>query len=135
MGAWILGVHRGVDEREPGGIPLGGVIAVDVTVANRGDWPPEVVVILRVEYGDERIVDRLRGDGKQAGVLRGLSPRRGGDRPHHRKVDQGPDVGPEAGDVRLFRTPLCAVLGAEGLDLVVIARPQGTGETGGWAGA
>ena len=50
--AWILGVHGSVDERRPRRIPFRRVVAVGVTVADRGDRPPEVVVVFGVQDGD-----------------------------------------------------------------------------------
>src|SRR5216683_1274424 len=133
--ARVLGVHWGINEWHPRGITLGHAVAVRITVSNRSDGPPEIVVILRVEHRDQRVVHRLCGNGEQASVLRALSPRRVGDRPHHRKVDRGCRGFPETGDVRLFRGPACAVLCAERLDLVIVARPQFAVEAGGRFGA
>ena len=61
MGAGIFGVHGSVDERQPACVTFGRIVAIDVAVANRGNRPPEVVVVLGVEDRDHRVVDRLGG--------------------------------------------------------------------------
>jgi predicted ATPase len=70
MRARILGVHGGVDEWHPGCITHGRFIAVCITVANCRQRPPEIVVVLGVEHGNQRVVHRLGGNGEQSGVLR-----------------------------------------------------------------
>src|SRR5262245_13914757 len=57
MRARILRVHRRVLDRLRSWVTFGSRFAVDVTVANCRDWPPEVVVVLGVEYSDERVVE------------------------------------------------------------------------------
>jgi hypothetical protein len=52
MGTGVLGVHWRVGDRSPSGIPFGPRIAVVVAMADRGDRPPEVVVVLGLENGD-----------------------------------------------------------------------------------
>ena len=52
------------------GIALGGIIAINVAVADRGDRAPEAVVVLGVEDSDQRIVHALGDCRKEPGIAR-----------------------------------------------------------------
>lgn len=68
----ILGMRRRRDKGSPGWIGLSPGVVICVRLVNRGDRPPEVVGVLRVEARDRGI---RRGDGKQgheSGRLRGI---------------------------------------------------------------
>lgn len=123
VGAGILGVRRCVDERHPRGIALRGVVAVQVAIADRGDRSPEAVVVLGVEHRDQRVVDSLRDGGVQAGVAGEVAAGSVRDRAYDPGVDRRFDGFPEARDPGLFGAAPRAVLRAERLDLVVVARP------------
>ena len=123
MRAGVLGVHRRFDERSPGGIALGRVASVPVAIADRGDRPPESVVILGVEDGDDGVVHRLGHGGEQSGILRDIAPGLIGDRSHDAVVDRRQRRFPETRDFRLFRRAGRTILRAERLHLVVVARP------------
>src|SRR5271166_6099970 len=49
MGAGVLRMKRRINQRLPIGLADGGIVAVDVSVAYRGDGPPEVERVLGVE--------------------------------------------------------------------------------------
>jgi len=72
IGVSMNGVHAG--SRSVAGF------AVVVAIADGGDRPPEVVVVLGVEDGDQRIVRCLAHGREEAGVLSDLAPGGGGDR-------------------------------------------------------
>ena len=75
MSARVLGMHRRLDERRPARLGDGGVVAVDVAVADRRDRTPELVVVLGLEDADQRVVHRLRHRRVQPGVLRHVATR------------------------------------------------------------
>jgi len=35
---------------------IGGRVAIDIARANGRDWPPEAVMVFRVQHGDDRVV-------------------------------------------------------------------------------
>src|SRR5262245_19388870 len=123
-------MHGGLDERRPRRIPFGRVVAVEVAVANRSDWPPKIVVVLGVEDGDIRVVYSLRHRRKQAGVLRDIPPGHGGNRAHDPVIDRGLRRFPETGDLGLLGGAARTALAAERLDFGVVARPYLTRECG-----
>src|SRR6266849_1157575 len=61
MRARVFRVHRRVGDRLPGCHNIRGRVAIDIAVTNCRDRPPEVVMVLGVQYGDDRVVepDRL----------------------------------------------------------------------------
>src|SRR5437763_4502128 len=60
VGARVFRVHRRVEDRLPGCLTIGGWVAVDVAVANGRNRPPEVVMILAIQHGDDRVVKANR---------------------------------------------------------------------------
>ena len=126
--ARVLRVHRRVDQRRPAGIGLGGVVAVELAVADGGDRAPEVVGVLGIEHGDQRFVHRLRRGGVEARVAQHVAPGLQRHRAQHAVVDGRQRVVPEARDLGLLRRAARAGLAAQRLDLVEVARPGGAGQ-------
>jgi hypothetical protein len=58
----MIRMHRGIIDRLPGRVALGGRVVIAVTVADRRDRPPELVVIFGVEHSDGGVGG---GDGGQ----------------------------------------------------------------------
>ena len=130
MAARVLGMHRRLDERRPARLGDGGVVAVDVAVADRRDRPPELVVVLGLEDADQRVVHRLRHRRVQPGVLRHVATRRLRHRLHHAVVDRRQRVFPEARDLGLLGAAPAAGARAHRADLVVLGGPGAAGEGG-----
>ncbi len=130
VGARILGVHRRVDERRPARIPLGRAVAVHVAVADGGDRAPEIVGVLGVEDRDQAVVHGHRGQREQACVVGHVAAGGAGDRAGDRPVDGRGRRFPEPRHRGLLRRALGAVPRPDRLDLVVVARPGVTGESG-----
>src|SRR4030095_7685973 len=100
----------------------GAVVAVE-PVADGRHGTPEVVRVLRVEDGDQRIDHGHPGHGEETGVLGDVARGDDGHGARHRPVDGGRGRFPELRDGRLLGRAYRAVPRADGLDLVVVARP------------
>src|SRR5258708_139113 len=62
----VFRVHRCAGDRLPGCLTIGGRIAIDIAVANCRDRPPEVVMVLGVQYSDKRVVEPKRHERHEA---------------------------------------------------------------------
>ena len=124
----VFRMHRRGEKRPPPRVALSRVVAVDVTVADRRDGAPEVVMELGVPVGDEGVGDahveqrkharavRERQCFRNAKLARGVIPAGNGARV------------PEAHRLGLLRGARRAFGGAQGLRLVVVACIEGTGQ-------
>ena len=130
VGARILGMHGGLDERRPARIPVGGAVAVEIAVADGGDRAPEIVGVLGVEDRDQAVVHRHRGQREQARVVGDVAAGRARNRARHRPVDGRGRRLPELRHRGLLRRALGAAPRPDRLDLVVVARPGLAGESG-----
>src|SRR5687768_9174413 len=117
-------MHRGWVERGPAGIALGGIVAVLVTVADRGDGPPEIVGVLGVPIHDVGVGQAHVEQREQAGTFGEREPLL--DREFARRRLPGAteiDVAPELHRRGLLGSTRRALGAAQALDLVVVAGP------------
>ena len=57
-------------QRRPSGVALGGVVAVHIAVADRGDRPPEIVGVLRIPIENVVVGQAHVEQREQAGTFR-----------------------------------------------------------------
>src|SRR5437868_996104 len=55
--ARVFRVHRRIGDRLPSCVTIGGRVAIDIAVANGRDRSPKIVVILGIQYCDDRVGD------------------------------------------------------------------------------
>src|SRR5256885_2051174 len=115
-------------KRLPGRNRLRRRIVVDVTVADRGDRAPELILVLGIEHGDVRI--RLSG-GHYRHESRAVDHRHvlaGDDLTRDWLIDRWPGSQPELGILGLPRGAPDAVPFTQVLDLVIILGPLLAGQ-------
>src|SRR4249919_3345397 len=55
MGARVFRMHRRVGDRLPRRLTVGGGVAIIIAIANCRNRSPEVVVVLGIQHGDDRV--------------------------------------------------------------------------------
>ena len=69
VSAWVLRMHWRPNKGLPSWIALGGVVAVQITVADRRYRAPEVVLVLRLKDCHARIRRSDRKQREEAGIV------------------------------------------------------------------
>src|SRR5215470_10174852 len=100
--ARIFRVKWSVDQWFPSSIPGGSVVAVNVSVADRSNGPPEIERVLRFEYGNVRIGHSHLHKSKQARILAQASPHCGSELTHDGIKTLGAGDRPETRNFGLF---------------------------------
>src|SRR5229473_5716817 len=123
MRARIFGVHRGVGDRLPGCVTISGRVAIRIAVTNRRDRPPEVVMVLGVQHGDDRVAEPNRHQRHEPRAVDDAHLLCGHELAYegvigHRWTDE-----PEPGRLGLLGGSLRAVLATVVFELVVIGCP------------
>src|SRR5580704_13311138 len=108
MSAGIFRVHWRRIDRLPSRIALGGGVTVDVSIAYRGDWPPEFVLILGIKKCNASIGFRHRGQRHEMRTVDRVHILGNDNLPYQLVRHAGIDRNPEA---RVFGLS-CATLGA-----------------------
>src|SRR5262245_3866871 len=122
-------MHRCDVQWRPARLSLRGIIAVLISIADRSDWSPEVVVKLRIPVEDEGISNTHSQQRKQTRIVGEVESLRrgqlaGGIVPGRPKVS----LRPESHRVGLLLGALRALVTSEFLRLVVVTRVDGTGQ-------
>src|SRR6266576_2442642 len=69
MRGWVLGMSWRHNLREPACVQIGGGVTVEICLADRGDGPPEIVVVLRIPAPNLRVGDRDVGLCEEASAI------------------------------------------------------------------
>src|SRR4029453_16800845 len=96
---------------------------VGIAVANGGDRPPEIVVILGVQYRDERVVEPKRQIRHEARAIDDVHLLYGDELAYERMIGSRCADEPEPGRLGLLFVSPGAALGTILLDLIVVRRP------------
>src|SRR4029077_600765 len=123
MRAWVFRVHRCVVDWLPSRLTIGGRVAINIAVANRRDWSPEVVMVLGIEHSYERLVEADRRQRHKPRAVADTYLFCGHELAYERMVGWWTDHEPEPGGLGLLRRALCTGLAPVVLDLVVVSCP------------
>src|SRR5260370_3729736 len=123
MRARVFRVHRCVGDRLAGWLTIGGRVAIDIAVANCRDRPPEVVVVLGVQYSDERVVEAKRHERHEARAVDDTHLLCGHELAYEGVIGGWCTDEPEPCRLGLLGCSLRTVLSAIVLDLIVVCCP------------
>src|SRR5215471_15691193 len=123
MGAGVLRVHRRDADWLPGRVALGDRVAVTIAVADRRNWPPELICIFGVEYGDHRVGCGHRDERHEPGAVEHIQSFGDDDLTWQCVGGARADKQPEMRIFGLSARALRTVARAELFDLVVVPRP------------
>src|SRR6516225_3107931 len=123
MRARVFRVHRRVVDWLPSRLPFRGVVAVNIAVTDGSDWAPEVVMVLGVEYSDERVVEANRRERHKPRAVADTHLFCGYELAYERMIGWWTNHEPEPSSLGLLRRTLCTGLAAIVLDLVIVSSP------------
>ena len=112
----------------PRRVELGGRIVIGIAVPDRRDRAPELIVILGIEDGDERVGDRCGDQRHEPCAVDELHLLRSNQLANDGVIADRARDEPELPVLGLARRPLFARLAAQGFDLVVVSRPFRAGQ-------
>src|SRR4029077_1138158 len=119
----VFRVHWRIVDRLPSRLAVREVVAVNITITDGSDWAPEVIMVLGVEHGYERI---LEANGRERHEPRAVADTHlFGDYEltHEWMIGWCTDHEPEPGGLSLLRRTFLTILSAVILYLVVISCP------------
>src|SRR5262245_54299078 len=128
MRARVFRVHRRVVDWLPSRLAFRDIVAINIAVTDGSDWAPEVVMVLGVEHGYERVVKGDRRERHKARAVLDTHLFCGYELAYERVIGWWTDHEPEAGGLSLLRRTLCTGLYSIVLDFVVVSCPFLAGE-------
>src|SRR5450631_2033585 len=123
MRARVFRMHRRVGDRLPGCLTIGGRVAMDIAVANCGDRPPEVVMILGVQHSDNCVVEPNRHECHKPRAVDDTHLLCDHELAYEGVIRHWSTHEPEPGSLGLLCRSLRADLSTIVLDLVVVCCP------------
>src|SRR5262249_8375893 len=135
MRARVFRVHGRVGNRLPSCLAIRGRVVIDIGIANCRHRPPEIVVVLGIQHGDQCVVGCEGGECHEPRAIddiHAFGPRQLAD---EGVISDRPRDEPEAGSLSLLGRSLRALLCAIVLDLIEICRPLVAfqGNRGAWS--
>jgi hypothetical protein len=112
-----------LSDRLPSRLAFRDVVAVNITITDGSDWAPEVVMVLSIEHGYERLVEANRRERHKPRAIADTHLFGGCELTYEWMVGWWTDHEPEPGGLGLLRRTLCTGLAAVVLELVIVSCP------------
>src|SRR5215813_4873086 len=121
--ARILRMHRRIIDWLPSRLTVGSRVVVDIAVANSGNRPPKVVMVLGVEHRDQRLVEPNRDQRHEPRAVADIHLLCRHEIAREGVIGWWADHQPKPGDLGLLGRALGTGLAAIVLDLIVVSCP------------